>query len=381
MKAATAKKALAGSLLAIVLSVSPTAMASAHTYPYIKSYGGDVSAGGWFNNAATGSSCASSSNYQGPSYSSGSNKNLYGGILTYAKDDSGISAGGSSSQYGVFATGNIDTQDFVYDVNWPVTGGFYSDGAVVATGAGTPVGQLSFANFGNLANSWGGQFDGASPQGDCIPDYYTSKQTNTQNYTGDISNWSALNGNYIFNNAGITVINSVPVSTAAGKNIALFINGNAYIGANITYASHNPTNVPKFALIVRGNIYISPSVTQLDGWYIAQPADSGTPATNDGLIWTCHENDNATTLDASYVSACRQPFVVNGGLVAKRINFARARGNLTATTTEDSLSGGLASSNIAEIINYSPDMVIGGPFFNVNLSYGLDSLVSLPPVF
>jgi hypothetical protein len=54
-----------------------------------------------------------------------------------------------------------------------------------------------------------------------------------------------------------------------------------------------------------------------------------------------------------------------------------------ATVAEDSISTAAASNNIAELINYSPAMVLGGPFFTTpaNPDLKIQSLVSLPPIF
>jgi len=334
--------------------------------PYVKTFGADVFAGGWFSTNTT--NCAA--NYQNNQTSaSGDN----GGILTYAKTSGSNAAGGASSQYGAFALGNIDG---------PASpDGFYSAGAQAGS---LRVSYLSFANSVN--GQWGGQFEGGSNQGHCIPDYYTSKQTNISAYPSGISVDNLGSGNYTIDASGGTYTLSLGSGTIpAGKNIALFVNGSVYINGNITYAAHNPANVPKFAIVAKGNIYIAHNVGQLTGWYIAQPSGSGALATdeNDGVIWDCDDNDQANAVVATWIqSNCGSKLTINGALIAKHVNLHRINGDVaTAGTGEDTLAGANGSNNVSEVINYTPDMVIGGPFFNASSSYNLDSLVSLPPVY
>src|SRR3990170_3374785 len=105
---------LAGLLLAVCLSLAPINKAYADTRPYFKAFGADVFAGGWFNQST--SPCSTSldppSPYQDEYYRSSTQPpdKRYGGILTYAKQDSnGFADGGSSSQYGAFGLGLVDS--------------------------------------------------------------------------------------------------------------------------------------------------------------------------------------------------------------------------------------------------------------------------------
>lgn len=348
---------IAGGLL-MVSFFGLGAVSQATTYPYLQAKGSDVFAGGWFN--STPDHC--SDNYQSYNHASFGQtvdpKN--GGILTYATTDGSGNLTGASGQYGAFALGSIEG---VPASNY----GFYSGAP-----SGSVNDKLSFANSGlpSGGNAWGGQFEGGGTA-HCVPDYFGTKQTNTTALanTSTLADVNSLaSGNYTVN-AGSGNYNISGGAVDSGKNIALFITGNVYISGNVTYALHNPTNVPKFALVVQGNIYTAPGVSRLDGWYIAQPGSSGTLATNDGIIWTCHNITNSQVIDSGFLNAsCNNSLVVNGALVAKQVNFTRIAGNI-------------GSGTVAETINYTPDMIIGGPFFNASSSYTLDSLVSLPPVF
>jgi len=357
-------KKLAALTLAVLYLVFGTGLAYGDSRPYFRAYGADTASGGWFNSGA--SSCSpSASTFQAPDYSGSS---LYkGGVMGYAKSD----GSGAGSQFGALALGLIEGS----------TGGE----PYGFTSGSSGYQKLSFANFSSLnpTNFWGGLLEGSNAHqaSHCLPDYFGTKQNSPKPYSGDISDWGPLNGQYIFNNSGITVTNSVATTAAAGRSLTLFVNGDAYIGANITYApGYTADNVPKFALVARGNIYIDPAVSRLDGLYIAQP-DTTNAATisNSGTIWTCHVY-GADAPTAAYVSsACRTKLTFNGAVVAKQVNLLRVNGD-EASAAPGEASG---SSNIAEVFNFTPEMVIGGGFFNSGggNKYKIESLISLPPVF
>ena len=390
----------------LVLSSGGIVHADTTTKPYLKTFGSDVMSGGWFSD---GTNCATgnSSNYQDPNFTAAgfSSDTRNGGILTYAKQASGNSAGGASSQYGAFSLGEIDGRR--------ANDGFYSAGARAA--AGTSTKALSFANSGGTYTfggpfSIGGAYEGNVRQSSCIADYYSKKPATTT-----IANLSAAmatgSGNYSASPASGTnfdlTAGVTPHTIAAGQRLTIYVNGNVYVGGNIVYDSTSTvSNVPKFALIVKGSIYIDKSVTQLDGMYVAQPVpkcDSGglpagcnnlasySPVTADsGIIWTCHPN-NTTKLDYTYPPNCNSPLVVNGALIAKQVNFLRVKGDIGgANTAEDGLgtvnSCTSGACNVSEVVNYTPAMIMGGNFFSAGSSGSgtglpVDSIVSLPPVF
>lgn len=371
-------------LISVTVMAASTgiAMADTPTKPYIKAFGGDVMSGGWFsdgNNCST----ATSSNYQDPSFSMPgyTADSRTGGILTYTKTSNQV-AGGSSSQYGAVSLGEVDGSG---------TGnGFYSDGAQAS---GSDVKNLTFANSGN-GLSYGGEYEGSVRQSNCIPDYYAKKPSTTlvNNISEAISQGSGdyngpSGGTFDLTNGGAT--RQIP----AGQRIAIYVDGNVYIDRNIVY---DPTatvdNVPKFALIVKGSIYIDKGVTELDGLYVAQPAGKTATAVSadDGDIWTCYPSTK-TKPDYTFPPTCTAPLVVNGALIAKQINFLRVNGDVGAANSNDdklgivdSCAGG--SCNLSEVVNYTPDMIMGGNFFSsggTSSSGGLpiDSVISLPPVF
>lgn len=372
------------SMLSLIVLAGVT-YADTTSKPYIKAFGGDVMTGGWIS-SGTNCSTGVNSNYQDyKSNVSGFTPDTRdGGILTYTKT-SGSVDGGSSSQYGVVALGEIDSRRS--------GDGFYSNGA---NASGSAVESLTFANtISGLA--YGGEYEGSVRQSHCIPDYYgnlPASATVINNISaaigsnkGDYKATAPSGGVFDLTNGGSTRI--IP----AGERITIYVDGNVYIDRNIVYdAAATVSNVPKFALIVKGSIYIDQSVTRLDGMYVAQPAGT-TPSTvkdNDGVIWTCHPANN-NKLDYTYPPNCDSPLVVNGALIAKQVNLLRVNGNISgASTSEDNLSTvnscASGSCNVAEVVNYTPAMIMGGDFFSgastsANSGLPVDSVISLPPVF
>jgi hypothetical protein len=385
----------------VMMLTAGTALADTSNKPYIKTFGGDLMTGGWFKNG-TNCSSGSGTNYQNPNFSNATitPDARAGGILAYSLS-SGTSSGGASSQYGVFSLGEVDgrrAQD-----------GFYSQGSQV----GSSVKTLTFANAdGTLP--FGGKFEGAISQSQCITDYFSKvdidPSTNNPRNPGVTVFDSTTNWRPIFVNAGVggTYYSNVPaggtldlfagsgagdMQLKPGKRIVIYVNGNVYINRNITYdPSATIDNVPKFALIVKGSIYIDNTTTHLDGMYVAEPAGTTSAAVtaNDGIIWTCHPNNN-NPLDYTYPPTCNTPLVVNGSLIAKKINFLRVNGDInSASSGEDNPSTVSSctsgSCNVSEVVNYSPAMIIGGSFFNSSNSSSsqglpIDNIISLPPAF
>jgi hypothetical protein len=391
-------------LISAVVLVGSTgvALADTTTRPYLKTFGSDVMTGGWFNN---GINCStdSTSNYQSPNYApagvTADARN--GGILTYSKT-AGTSSGGDSSQYAAYSVGSVDGP------NAPNIDGFYSAGAQAAVGS-TSVKALTFANT-DVSYQFGGVFEGSTPQGNCVPDFYAKKPATTNMFNNlhqAVVTRGGAGGFFDASTAPGAVMDIIngfgDQQIPAGERLTVFINGNVYINNNITYdPASTVDNVPKFALIVTGSIYIDKGVSRLDGMYVAQPVpkcdSSGLPAgcnnsaaynpvtADTGIIWTCHPN-NTNPLDYTYPSQCPTSLTVNGALIAKQVNFLRIKGDIvSASTAEDSLAGGFSSTNISEIANYTPAMIMGGDFFSTTGSattggLPIDSIISLPPVF
>ncbi|MBI2285773.1 hypothetical protein HYU82_03045 [Candidatus Saccharibacteria bacterium] len=335
-----------GATLAIVFTaLVPLSTAFADTKPYFRTLNGGPFTGGWFN---SGTNPCEGANYQRPTFSPSLGNKYRGAIMAWSNPGTPRGTGASSS-LDAFATGLIEgkgSPDFY---------GFYS--GISGTG------PLSFANVNSFGTGdfWGGIFEGAVlNNAHCIPDYYGTKQTNI------VGGWTA--GNYSMTGQRTWSGGNMPGGTIpAGNTLIIFASGTVNITGNIIYALNNLTNVPKFALVVRGDIRISSSVTRLDGWYIAQPS-----GTSNGVIWTC--NNGTATITDTFIRTtpgCSSNLTINGALTAKQVNLSRISGNL--------------GSGSAENINFSPEMILGGPFFeggpSSNSSGVIQSLISLPPVF
>lgn len=361
-------KKLVGWLVVAVTMIGVLPMgALADTKPYFKVFGGDVFAGGWFNSGAT--SCSvSDSNYQAPTYAPLTDQ-YKGGILAFATS----ARLGASTDFGAIAMGLIEGDSGKQY-------GFYTGGSGTST--------LSFANSNDAigSNYWGGYWAGATQQTHCLPDYYATKQSSPTNLgTAANLNLSSLSSSqYIVTPTGASVSLTAGSGIAKNADITLFVNGNAYISGNIVYAAgYTADEVPKLAIVARGEIYIDPLVTQMDGLYIAQPGSS-----SGGGVWTCHDGTN-TIPDGYWVrsncgsggggGSCTNKLTINGAVIAKQVMFLRTNGDLAGAPANETNS----SCNISEIINYIPAMVIGGAFFNPPNSPtpNIDSLISLPPVF
>jgi len=352
-------KKISALVLGIAYLFFSSGLALADSRPYFRAYGADIFSGGWFNSGANSCSPAAST-FQAPTYSGLTN--LYkGGIMTYAKNN----GGGAGSQFGAEALGLIE-------------GNNGSEPLYGFTSGSGGYNKLSFANSSSLSvtNFWGGFWEGsdAHQASHCLPDYFGTKQNSPKPWSGSLS--AAASGQY---SSGSLTLSTDTIS--AGKNITIFVSGDVYIsGTGITYASgYTADNVPKFALVVKGNIYIAPTVTRMDGLYIAQPdTTNDTTINNSGVIWTCHDSTTTVPPDTYVRSNCGSKLTINGSIIAKQVAFLRIGGDLAGAGPNEPAGSG----NIAEVINYSPEMVIGGGFFNsVSSGYKIESLISLPPVF
>ncbi len=257
--------------------------------------------------------------------SSSCSANGSAGILTY-NDGNGIGAGTqfaaqAPSAINEFASANLRTTD-----PQPPTG-------------------LTFAN---TSGTWGGNFQPAQL---CAPNYFDITTNSTDPIVG---------GNY---NGDSISDSQHKVIKHTGK---VVITGNVTYSGSASWASLE--QIPSFYLIVKGDIYIDNDVTNLDGVYIAQG----------GNIYTCTNGGSLYSGAQLYDSdKCRNKLTVNGALLADQIRFLRVNGNVKdAVANEQSTSG-----NIAEVINYLPELWLVNPNLTDAPANSYDSLTSLPPAF
>jgi hypothetical protein len=303
---------------------------SVYSKPYFQVMGGDVGVGG-------GVPSVDPSTFR-PTCSSTTNTSAI--VASWNKRDASFN--GAGAQYAVRALLGI------------------TDFAPGQTGPGAPV-ALAFANTdtGNTSakpvtidltlGKYGGSFGdtGAPPCDTTIIDAALAKGS-----------------------TGVVPGTGGDATIPAGNQTYVVKGHDVYITGNISYDNtgdwgNNVNNIPNFRLVVLGgNIYIAPGVTNLDGLYYAAPNIDGTK----GQIVTCATLtgpvDDAL-LSGSPPIGCNNVLTVNGSFMAKRILLLRTFGTLHN-----------APGVPAEVFNYSPEQWIstgGGSGKN-------DAYTSLPPV-
>lgn len=322
--------------------------------PYFKVYGGDIVAGGSFKDATTGT-CTTAPG-QG---------NLIGqyrlGSGPPSNGNGGPGTGGAGTQFAAIAVLKVS--------------GVAS--AMLRFSVPTSVSGLTFANTtANLpADKFGGDF---GAPGYCAPNYFDDEQFKDARISS--SSTSAINVSNIITDVPtgkqtkikpalgvLTITAPLPVNTRH----TLFVDGNVSINSNIAYApliaSNNPDDLPYLTIIAKGDILIDPSVTRIDGLYIAQSGG----ASNPGHIYTC-----AGLASATIPLGCSAKLTVNGAFIANRVVMQRTNGTLRDSPREREPS---TSANIAELFQFAPEMYIGRPIFKER-SAPYDSIKGLPPV-
>ena len=340
---------------------SPICSSPVVDMPYAHFFGLDVSAGGSFANGDD--KCLASSP---PAY----------GIVAFVKG-TGPLVRGSAVQFGALATGPIN--------------GFGS--ASLRTSLPTARDGLTFANAGALGNLGSKH---------CVPDYFSTKPaTLTNSLTNPVNLTPMFSGlgdpatpkQYWYGAVGgRTAINGFSGANGINKGhrIAIYVTGDVYITEDIKFKQAsswlNPDDVPSFYLIVKGNIYISPNVAQLDGVYVAQGGTINTCAKNYGNFPSSELYDN-----------CTKQLVVNGAFVAQKVNLYRTFASLRNSQGGESplVSTGDCSINVsrgprngnydcaAEVFNFSPETFLSKPALGSAPGSGItkyDFITSLSPV-
>lgn len=310
--------------------------------PYFRSYGGDVVVG---RNFVNNGSCSATQ----PSSS----------IKAFTRQN-GTDFAGSGSEFAARATDVIE--------------GFLS----ASTRTSNPVSPngLSFGNRTGVGND-------QSAYTGCIPDYWNeyiqgkypdqatldSHNLNKSNKLGLTANGSGEWGDPI---NGITI--------GADRSGYYFYDGDLTITGNVTLAGYsynasdssaNLNQIPKFVLIVRGNINIAPNVTQLQGVFIAQE-DSGKPG--GGIINTC------AGPGVNWQQCFAGPKLeVQGSFIAREVKLNRLRGDIEGAGVRE----GSDAPQAAEVFIFRPDLLLSTAGDEQNPSTKItdyDSIVGLPPV-
>lgn len=305
--------------------------------PYLRVFGGDISAGNGFTN--TNNTCTSSNS----------------AIISWNQRGQPFYPG-AGAQYAAMALNSIID--------------FASAQGTVAAGANAPS-DLSFANSSitstdKAAGTFGRSF-GTVP---CTTDYYGTPPPTQPAST----NVGAMTGPAYSSNTGL---NGLSGAVATGQRTVVYVQGDVYISNNIVYANSgtwNYGNIPLFELIVKGNIYIGRNVRQLDGVYIAQPNGA-----SGGTIYTCATGLGAPVdpTNPTFYSLCNTQLIVNGSFVSSQIRLLRTFGTLSSSTAGESAT----ASSAGEVFNFNPTLWIAQPSSTPNgLSNSYNAITDLPPV-
>jgi hypothetical protein len=252
-------------------------------------------------------------------------------------------SGGSCSGGGTLASWNNDTGTYP-----TITGGDFGASAqlnalalknIVGFGSSQPpFGQsptyLSFANNDstnitgdNYSPRLGGAFD-PTGNGYC----FTDKPAPS---TGDVTSYASSQH---LNDSGQLTI---PLNDEK----SVYVTGDVYIAHNVVYSSPNSGlwnlvalalgfgSIPHFELHATGNIYIDPSVTELDGLYTSQgkiyTCGAGTAPYADG---TTPSTPYAPMLATELFDNCNKQLTVYGNFVGSQVNMMRTFGSLRDET-------------------------------------------------
>jgi hypothetical protein len=308
---------------------------SINNKPYVQFFGNDVSAGGGFKNSIT-ASCAN------------------GGGITTESIGLGPLARGSGSELAALSIGPISS--------------FPS--AFLRTTSPTSINGLSFSNTLGFAGSGnlGGQH--------CIPDYYATLPSTHQGIDNTtIDKLGNTTAPFRSTEPTQTVVGNLTINH--GVHSALYVTkGDLYINGNITFdggTSSDPwtstDDIPSLYIVVQsGNIYIDPSVNQLDGVFVAQPsAKTGAG----GTIDTCATVSGSLTTAAAMFDNCSGQLTVNGAFISNKVRLTRTYASLRNSVAGEhpanqggdcnkkgNVPGGRTDQSYscaAEVFNFSPE--------------------------
>ncbi|HTE57540.1 MAG TPA: hypothetical protein VK694_02260 [Verrucomicrobiae bacterium] len=319
--------------------------------PYFRVYGGDIIAGAGYTG---GASCG----------------NQNAGIISWNRPGGAGPYIGSGGQLGVMA------MDIIYEF---ASGQVRTNSSAAASPKSSTFANVnpSFSSYG--AGTYGGGLFSAPGTAPCAPDWYA-------NATGPdpgptlIINPAPNVIQTLYSNHDLTIPTT---NLGAGSRITVYVNGNAFIeGTGVRYQGTgdyaNIYDIPSFRLIVRGNIYILPSVSQLDGDYIAQPSNANT-----GRIYTCGGRpwiaraglSQYVPDDAAINTTCRTRLTVYGTMTAEVLKLLRTAGTQATSVPNENFSAG---GNPGEVfINSAESWLSGG----LDTGQGAaDGYAPLPPV-
>lgn len=329
--------------------------------PYFSVKNGDISAGGAIASSGTdnpgGSGNGSTPDVMGECTSPlATPENDKAGLVSWNKGTTAFS--GAGTNYAALAMGSI--QDVVSAQN----SGDVPDGLTFANARMNGARTQGLWPGGNSEN-FGGGFGGT-----CTPNYYDDTK--------------AVDGPYRANDQHGAPNRALVISkNGAGGTIAeedtIYVDGDAYITNNITFERNggyaDVSDIPRFTIVARGNIYISPDVTEIHGVLVAQPEDG---VTDSGRIYTCApagiQADPVSVLDRGLYDSCNKGLAIYGAVSAKQIWFLRTYGTVTPPTS--------GPPTPSEHFYFTPEVWLGRPFTS-DLSGKMNNynaVSSLPPI-
>lgn len=294
--------------------------------PFFTVVGGDITAGNGFNAAGACSAPAAAS------------------IQSWNQDNAPANQyGGAGSGLGAFSTGSITN---------------FVSGSATAGGANTVDGHgLSFGNNtggiyvtpATYGKSYGAGTAIPSSTLPCVHDYQAdaapAARAATATDSATLSGKPA--GSYSAAGPLVTIGGGTanPVVLSGGRQVTLYVTGNAYITSDITYSYGAIADIPQFRLIVQGNLYIAPGVHDLHGIYIVQK-NGALP----GNLITC---STGGAVETSAYATCNQG---NKGLtftgavaVQGKLHLDRTHGSVVADPPS-------TPAEAAETFRYSPEL-------------------------
>ena len=191
----------------------------------------------------------------------------------------------------------------------------------------------------------------------------------------------------------LTIKNTAVIEKSLNLKTTLYVEGDVHIMNNIINENKDLTTLNQINLIyiiVKGDIFIDHSVTQIDAVLIAMPKND-----KKGRIYTCYIDDLSTVdnidleslsvlqdktpderkeQNIKYDQSCREKLTVNGALIARQVHLGRVTKPATAIEPE---------KTITEEINLLPEYFVGSPQLPAHTDwfYKSDSITILPTNF
>ena len=323
-------------------------------YPYFTAMNSSVSSGGEYSDV--NSSCK--------------NKD---GVLAGWYDNQNSPYRGAGADLAAIATGNI--------VGFASRQKFGNPSAMELTFANLPDTHTSSETSPEL----GGEYDASK----CLTNFSEPADVTSLGSIGEVFAGDLGTGSYSIDGGPVRVKTGI---ISSGKHVSLYIKGDVFIEGDIKYVSGGSiATLPSFVLRATGNIYISNSVNQLDGAYIAHP-DSDKKK---GSIYTCATSAaQPGNFGTNGFDDCNNQLVVNGVFIASKINLLRTFGDINDPTTGNQCtrkqasvtktnSSDISGTCAAEIFKLSPEIYLNGTSNSSNnptVRYKYDYITNLPPI-